>query len=186
MLLGALHEGRIGFPGHKDLGTRHYVQLVSDGPQACKDESWRRILGTSDNDPFPSPWRKILRERGIDVLDGGVFGSGQYMAKELEKKTRCIAVLSEGRELWEKNAHQGSTLESALLKLYDGTQHWTGSFENKRYGSNDIHLSSSFVRATRGVTRLPGKWSSALSPGVGTSCHCALCFGPPTAARWSR
>jgi hypothetical protein len=136
VILGALHDGRIGFPGHSSLGARHYIQLITDGPEGCKDESWRRTLGVS-----AKHWSNILTDSGIHVLDGSVFGSGQYIAKELESKPHCLAVFGEGREVWEKNAHQGSTLESALLKLYDGTSHWTGSLTNKRHGSDDIHLS---------------------------------------------
>ncbi len=104
--------------------------------QGGQDESWKRVV----EGPSAS-WAQALAERRVSVLDGGLFGSGQYVAKLLQENPRSWAIFKEGKEAFEKASPQGSTLKSAFLKLFDTTGHYTGSFKNKEHGGDDFHLS---------------------------------------------
>ena len=40
-----------------------------------------------------------------------------------------------------KSSQQSSTLFSSLKKLFESNAHWSGSFTNKKHGSDEVHLS---------------------------------------------
>jgi hypothetical protein len=157
VILGAIHNGRTGFPQHRNLSTRQYSFLVSELPQGGKGESWRRTgAPQSDANPLGGALNPLLAINDISVVDGTKIGSGEFLAlltHQWEKEGRrpwFVLNYDEGKHIFEKNSAQGSTLESALLSLYDSNSHWTGSKKDKgTFGSDKIHLSliANFTRA---------------------------------------
>jgi hypothetical protein len=137
LALGALADGRLYYPGH-ELPVRRYLSIISELPAAGKRQSYKRVLGESGQLTYLG---KILLESGIKVLDGGVVGSGQYLAHVVEEFPKSIVVWDELSELMEKSSQQASTLLSSLKKLFESNVHWSGSFTNKKHGSDDVHLS---------------------------------------------
>jgi hypothetical protein len=137
LALGALADGRLSYPAH-NLCTRRFLAVISEHPAAGKGESWKRVIGQTGQ---PTLLGKALESQKIASLDGGVIGSGQYLAQVLEETPSAIAFWDELSELLQKAGQQSSTLFSGLKKLYEGNTHWSGSFTNKKHGSSDAHLS---------------------------------------------
>jgi hypothetical protein len=170
--LGALQNQSVGFPKHDKLVTRQYTHLVSRYPQGGKDESWRRVT----QEEYDGMMRGLIKAHGFEFVDGSVFGSGQYIAQVLENHPKCIAYFSEGKELFEKNKHQGSTLETTLLKLFDSGQHWSGSYTNKKHGGDNFQLSMVACFTRDGFEDSFGGRGSG---GNGYLSRCALAYSEP-------
>ena len=135
--LGALSDGLLHYPGH-ELPTRRYLGIISEMPAAGKQQSYKRVFGESGKHTFLG---KLLLESGTKLFDGGLVGSGQYLARVVEESPKLIIFWDELSELIEKSSQQSSTLFSSLKKLFESNVHWSGSFTNKKHGSDDVHLS---------------------------------------------
>ncbi|HUO14667.1 MAG TPA: bifunctional DNA primase/polymerase [Verrucomicrobiae bacterium] len=138
MVLGSLIEGKAGIKEHRDLSTRRYLCLVSELPQSGKGASWQRIGGAS---PEGAVLRQLIEASGVKVLSGSGIGSGQFLAATLEENPRAICVWDEVSHLFQVSSQQASTLLSSLKTLYESTSLWTGSFTNRKHGTDDAHLS---------------------------------------------
>jgi hypothetical protein len=150
MILGALVDGKIGFAGHQDLHTRFYAVNISDKPRSGKGVSWSRTgeepTGVLSN---------LLAERGVRVMDGSLFGSGEFMvgvlsewAQQVQKESQNARVdviirCDEMAETFEKAKALGSTLTHKILQLFERSSISTGSFKNKEFLVHDLHLSIS-------------------------------------------
>jgi hypothetical protein len=145
VVLGALVTGKAGFPGHRDLPLRRYTALISELPQACKGESWRRVGGRTDEGESLRP---LLDAAGIKVLAGAGIGSGQFLAKELQENPRAIALFDEGSSFFQQASMENSTLTSAFKTLFESSSHWSGSLTNKKWGTDAAQLSL-VLHATR-------------------------------------
>jgi hypothetical protein len=135
LTVGALADEHLGYPSHPDLIGRRYLGLISERPQAGKGETWKRVAGKD------SALRFYLDTASVKVQDGGGIGSGQFLARILQETPRLIAAWDETSELFQQTGQQSSTILSALKKLYESTSHWSGSFTNKKFGTDDAHLS---------------------------------------------
>lgn len=138
LILGALCDGRIGFPGHTDLPLRRYTTLISDLPQSCKGESWKRVGGSTEEGVALQP---LLQSAGIKVQAGSRLGSGQYLAKLLQENPQSIAFFDEASSFFQQTSMEFSTLTSALKTLFESNSHWCGSHTNKTWGTDHAHLS---------------------------------------------
>ncbi len=83
----------------------------------------------------------MLDAAGVKVLNGSGIGSGQYLAKELESNPRAIIPWDETTGFFAQTGMQNSTLLSVLKSLYEGNSAWTGSLTNKKFGTDEAHLS---------------------------------------------
>jgi putative DNA primase/helicase len=154
-ILGAIIDGHVGFPGQQDLHMRQYNVIVSVHPRTGKGESWKRT-GENTSGMLAS----LLSEYGVQVVDGGLFGSGEFMVKALKecaarvqqsdpsKRVDVLARFDEMAEPFEKAKATGSTLETKLLQLYERNAIAQGSFKNGQYEVQGIHfsLSGDFTR----------------------------------------
>ncbi len=125
VILGALVDGKIGYPGEEDIHTRQYNINISTHPESGKGESWRRIgiypTGVL-NDLLLDPVK--AEDNGepvhlVEIVDGCVFGSGEFMVSILKDYPNCIARFDEMAALFLKDKIQASTLEQKFLNLYD-------------------------------------------------------------------
>ena len=141
-ILGAVVNDQVALAAQTSMHTRSYHLLVSPNPEAGKGESWQRTGGESRGflnsflrDPSGAP--------GIALLDGGIFGSGEFMAKVLSEETnRCsLAYFDEMSGIFEKDKTTGSIIEKKLLELFDGDRIAQGSFKNKMHVATGIELS---------------------------------------------
>jgi hypothetical protein len=147
-ILGAICDGRIGFPNHADLHTRHYVVNVSTRPRTGKGESWKRTGQEKTGHLY-----ELLAENSIEVVDGGRFGSGEHLVKVIKKlqesgnnprsRIDLIARFDEMSEPFSKARAQGSILEAKLLQLYERNEIAQGSFKNGEYEVEGVHFSLS-------------------------------------------
>lgn len=137
-VLAALADGRLGYPLHRDLPLRRFLALISEYPQACKGESWKRVAGNTGEG---GALRPLIESRNLNLLNGSGIGSGQYLAKELEEHPCALCHFDESSQLFQVTGQQSCTLLSAFKSLYESTSHWTGSFTNKKFGGDDLHLS---------------------------------------------
>jgi hypothetical protein len=135
LALAALCDQVLGYPLHHGLTIRRYLALVSERPQSGKGESWKRVGGKD------GVLRFYLDTGTVKVLNASGIGSGQYLAKILEETPRVIAVWDEASQLFQQTGQQNSTLLTALKTLFESTSHWSGSFTNKKCGTDDAHLS---------------------------------------------
>jgi hypothetical protein len=142
LTLGALADQVLGYPLHHDLTVRRFLALISERPQAGKGESWKRVGGKD------GVLRLYLDTAPVKVLNASGVGSGQYLAKVLEESPRAVAVWDEASQLFQQSGQQNSTLLSAVKSLFEGNSHWSGSFTNKKFGTDDAHLSV-FLQSTR-------------------------------------
>jgi hypothetical protein len=154
-ILGAMIDGEVGFPAHEDIHLRQYNINISFYPRTGKGESWKR---TGDNPT--GVLAGLLAARGIQVVDGSGFGSGEFMVKKL---TRCaakvqqqtptaradvLARFDEMAEPFEKAKATGSSLESKFLQLFERNSSSQGSFKNGEHEFQNLHfsLSGDFTR----------------------------------------
>ena len=136
--LGLIVDGFVGFPNHEDLHTREYLHNISVYPQSGKGESYKRTSQPSTGFIF-----ELLRKLGVSIVDGGLFGSGEFMVKVLKDAPthRALARFDEMSEVWAKNRAIGCTLEKKLLTLFESTSAAQGSFKNGVNTADDFHLS---------------------------------------------
>lgn len=148
VILGAVINGRIGLRSHPNIHTREYHILVSPNPQACKRESWERTGGRSRG--FLHDFLRngelaagLVMSPGIALLDGGLFGSGEFMAAVLARpeNKRSIAYFDEMSEVFEKDKVAGSIIEKKLLQLFEGESITQGSFKNGVHVADGIEFS---------------------------------------------
>jgi hypothetical protein len=161
MLLGAMIDGKVGLSGHSDIHTRLYAMNVSVQSRTGKGESWKRT--GEDNIGLLGP---LLEERGIVIIDGGLFGSGEYMVGQIAAKAQQVQKASDGgvdttkrvdivarfdemTEVFEKSKALGSTLGPKLLMMFERDTVSTGSFKNEKFVVSNLHfsLSGDFTRA---------------------------------------
>jgi hypothetical protein len=138
LILGALCDGRIGFPGHADLPLRRYTSLISNLPQAGKGASLQRVGGSTAEGVALQP---LLESAGIKVQAGSRLGSGQYLAKILQENPQSIAYWDEASSFFQQTSMEFSTLTSGLKTLFESNSHWCGSHTNKTWGTDHAHLS---------------------------------------------
>ena len=173
-ILGAVVDGHAGFPGHEDLHTRFYCVNVSLYPRTGKGESWKRT-GDYSNGLLSG----LLTHSGVKVIDGGRFGSGEYMAKTLadleqdRTPSHVLARFDEMCEPFEKAKATGSTLESKLLQLYERNTISSGSFKNGEHEVTKTHLSLSGDFTRDGFQRT---FEGRGSGGSGFLARCTLSF----------
>ncbi len=136
--LGTILDGYVGFPNHEDLHLRTYLHNVSVHPQSGKGESYKRTIA-----PGTGFLSELLRKFGVSIIDGGLFGSGEFMVKVLKDAPthRSIARFDEMSEVWAKNRAIGCTLEKKFLTLFESTSAAQGSFKNGTNAADDVHLS---------------------------------------------
>lgn len=136
--LGLIIDGLVGYPNHEDLHTREYLHNVSVYPQSGKGESYKRSIALDTGFLF-----ELLRKFGVSIVDGGLFGSGEFMVKILKDAPthRSIARFDEMSEVWSKNRALGCTLEKKLLTLFESTSVAQGSFKNGVHADSDFHVS---------------------------------------------
>jgi hypothetical protein len=130
--LGALIEGTVGYPQHRGLPMRRYLALISERAQAGKGESWVRVGGVL---------RPLADAASVKILNGSGIGSGQYLAKELQSNPRALVHWDETTGFFAQTGMQNSTLLSVLKSLFEGNSAWTGSITNKKFGTDEAHLS---------------------------------------------
>jgi hypothetical protein len=154
-ILGTMIDGEVGFPGHPDIHLRQYNINVSVQGRTGKGESWKRTGETPTG-----VLAGLLQERMIQVVDGSLFGSGEYMIKKLAQcaatvqhdnpaaRVDVLARFDEMVEPFEKAKATGSTLESKFLQLFERNSTSHGSFKNGEHTVQDIHfsLSGDFTR----------------------------------------
>jgi hypothetical protein len=149
-ILGAMVDGKIGFNGHEHIHTRYYSVNVSDLPRSGKGESWKRT-----GDETAGLLTGMLAERGIRIMDSGIFGSGEFMVGSLSEyaigirkgdstaPANVIARCDEMSEFFEKSKSLGSTLKTKLLSMFENNTVSTGSFKNKEHVVHNLHFSVS-------------------------------------------
>jgi hypothetical protein len=149
VILGAVINGKVGLRSHPNIHMREYHIAVSHNPQAGKFESWERTGG--ENRGFLHDFLKDAGELGagltlgpgIALIDGGIFGSGEFMAAilSLPENKRSIAYFDEMSECFEKDKTPGSILEKKLLQLFEGDTITQGSFKNKTHVARGVEFS---------------------------------------------
>ena len=169
VILDAVVNRKVGLRSHPNIHTRAFHMMVSPNPQAGKEESWKRTGGKERG--FLHAFLGDAGELnagmalgcGISLLDGGIFGSGEYMAKILSEpqNRRSIAYWDEMSELFEKDKQQGSIIEKKMLQLFEGSTITQGSFKNKRHAALDVEFSwlGGFTRSSFN-TSFTGKGSA--------------------------
>jgi hypothetical protein len=177
-VLAALVDGRLGYPLQRDLPVRRFLALISERAGAGKGESWKRLTANTGTGGALCPLLGTLK-----LLNGSGVGSGQFLAKELEENPHALCHWDESSQLFQVTGQQCCTLFSALKSLYESNSHWTGSFTNKKHGTDDAHLSA-LLHATR-KTFVDG---FALRGGVGDGLLSRFTLvysaGMPVVAEW--
>ena len=134
--LGLILDGLVGYPNHTDIHLREYLHNVSQFPQSGKGESWKRSVANGTG--FLA---EMLKKFGVNVTDGGVFGSGEYMVKRLNDSSggRVLARFDEMSAVWTKTKTAGNIIEKMFLQLYEGGTAAQGSFKNGSHAVVDFH-----------------------------------------------
>ena len=169
----------MAYPRYPDLSVRRFLALISERAGVGKGVSWKRLTENSGTGGALCP----LLLGGLKLLNGSGIGSGQYLAKELEENPDALIHWDEGSQLFQVTGQQGNTLLSALKTLYESNSHWTGSFVNKKHGTDDAHLSV-LLHATR-KTFVDG-FALRCSVGDGLLSRFVLVYsaGMPVVAEW--
>ena len=136
-ILGALSDGKLGYPLHPDLSMRRFLGLISERAQSGKGESWKRLTTNQGEGGALRPLFGTLK-----LLHGSGVGSGQFLAKELQLNPHAIVAWDEATGFFHQISMQNSTITSVLKNLFEGNSAWTGSLTSKRrFGTDDAHLS---------------------------------------------
>jgi putative DNA primase/helicase len=182
-ILGAAMNRRVGYPQQADLHMRQYNLNISLRERTGKGESWKRT-GRDSTGLLNS----LLVEAGVDIVPGGLFGSGQYLAKALADRAAGAAYnplvrFDEMKEFFQRGEIRASTLETALLQLYEETGLAQGSFTNGKHEVKDTHLSLSGDFTRDGFD---AAFAGQGSRGSGFLARCVLSFGDkvPHAGDW--
>jgi CHC2 zinc finger len=198
MLLGSMIDGKVGISGHADIHTRFYAINVSVQSRTGKGESWKRT-GEEGIGLLSS----LLEDHGIHIMDGSLFGSGEFMvgaisekAKPIQqtdcdgikiidfkKRVNIIARFDEMSEVFEKSKSQGSTLGPKLLMMFERNTVSTGSFKNEKHVVSNLHfsLSGDFTRA--GFEKVFAG-QGARGSGLLSRCTYTLARKRPYISRW--
>jgi putative DNA primase/helicase len=186
-ILGAVIDGHVGFPGQERLHTKLWTVNISVHSRTGKGESWN-LTGNEDTGGV---LLGLLAKYGVKVIDGGLFGSGEIMAKllcDLEREhspSHVLARFDEMSEPFEKSKVTGSTWHSKLLQLYERTAIASGSFKNGEHQVKDTRLSLSgdFTRAGFQTT-----FEGSGSRGSGFLPRCTLSYSDriPHTGDWAR
>lgn len=174
-ILGAAINGRVGFPSQEDIHTRLYNLNISVRERTGKGESWKRT-GRKGTGLLNS----LLEEEGVNIVDGGLGGSGQYLVKVLSEGVATspnyspLIRFDEMKELFQRDQIRASTLETELLKLYEETGIAQGSFTNGEYQVEGVHLSlaGDFTR-----DGFEASFAGRRSRGSGFLARCVLSYG---------
>jgi hypothetical protein len=134
-IVSAMVDGRVGFPGHEDLPMRHYSMQIAP-TRSGKGESWKRTGALPNGVLNP-----LIAEKAV-LVDGGTFGSGEFMIAKLSRHDRkiIIARFDEMKVLFEKAQTKCSILESTFLSLYETTQASSGSHTNGEHAFENVRF----------------------------------------------
>jgi hypothetical protein len=137
-IVGAMLDGRVGFPGHDDLHMRHYSMQIAP-PRSGKGESWKRTGA-----PPKGVLASLISDKAV-LLDGGTFGSGEFMIAKLSRHDGkvVIARFDEMKALFDKALTKCSILESTFLSLYETTGASSGSHTNGEHSFGNVRFSFS-------------------------------------------
>ncbi len=144
---GHCMDGHIVPPNSTYLNftTRFYLNKFSFHPQTGKGESWERVKWAFSDLLIPRPKEGIVEPNRIYspmLVDGTGWGSGPFAVSQLVDTPNCICFLDEGSVMWlTKGPTDQKSLENVFLSLFEGSQHSTGSFKNKKYQATNVHLS---------------------------------------------
>lgn len=140
-ILGSMLDRKVAFPAHRRLTMRQYNINMSPRPRTGKGESWERT--GQENVGFL--WPLLQARQDQHILDGGILGSGEYMAKTLSayNGSQVIARFDELIELFQKDQTKASTLETKFLTLFERRTVSQGSFANKQSTATDVGFSFS-------------------------------------------
>lgn len=175
-ILAARTDGKLGFPRHADLPGRRFLALISERAGQGKGESRRRLLETPNGALLP-----LLGN--LKLLNGSGIGSGQYLAKELEENPHAVIDWDESSKLFQVTGQQSCTLFSDLKSLFAGNSHWTGSFTNKKHGTDDAHLSVS-LQSTHKTFAEGFALRSGMGDGLLSRFTLVYSAGMPVVAEW--
>ena len=142
-ILGAVADGRLGYPLQHDLVIRRYLALISELPQCGKGQTSRRLTKPPDGALLP-----LISASGLKMQNGTGIGSGEFLAKKLQEFPRMICHWDEGSALFAVSGHQHSRLLSDIKSLLEDNESYSGSFTNKEHGTDDAHFSV-LLNATR-------------------------------------
>ena len=134
-ILGAVLDGKIGFPGEEFLHMRHWNALVSARPEAGKGEIWRRLSNILNE--------SIFKTYDIELPKSGFFSSGEHAIKTLAMNDGKphLAYFDEMKGLFDKGSAAGSTLFSRLLELYEQKSGGVGSLTHNTATFENVSLS---------------------------------------------
>jgi hypothetical protein len=144
---GHCMDGHIVPPNstYLNFSTRFYLNKFSFHPQTGKGESWERVKWAFSDLLIPRPKEGIVEPNRIYspmLVDGTGWGSGPFAVSQLVDTPNCICFLDEGSVMWlTKGPTDQKSLENVFLSLFEGSQHSTGSFKNKKYQATNVHLS---------------------------------------------
>jgi hypothetical protein len=128
-----------------NFSTRFYLNKFSFHPQTGKGESWERVKWAFTDLLTPRPKEGFIEPNHIYaplLVDGTGWGSGPFAVSQLVDTPNCICFLDEGSVMWlTKAPTDQKSLENVFLSLFEGNQHSTGSFKNKKYQATNVHLS---------------------------------------------
>lgn len=143
-ILGSIIDGHVGYVGQERLHVKHWLTNISVHQRTGKGVSWE-MTGHDETGLLYG----LLVKCGVRVVDGGLFGSGEFMVKRLRDleangtPSHVLARFDEMVDAFNKGKTTGSTWQSKLLQLYERTSLATGSFKNGEYDLKDTHLSFS-------------------------------------------
>jgi hypothetical protein len=137
-ILGTLITGRASIAKHRNIHLREYHLMISINPETGKGQSWE-ITGAKHSGYL---WQAFMNGT-IAHINGGLFGSGEYIAKVLSRpgNERSIAWFDEMAAVFKKDRNANSVIELALLQLFDGNAIAQGSFKNKEHSAENVELS---------------------------------------------
>lgn len=144
---GHCMDGHIVPPNssYLNFSTRFYLNKFSFHPQTGKGESWERVKWAFTDLLQPRPKEGMVEPNHIYspvLVDGTGWGSGPFAVSQLVDTPNCICFLDEGSVMWlTKAPTDQKSLETVFLSLFEGNQHSTGSFKNKKYQATNVHLS---------------------------------------------
>lgn len=138
VMIGAMSDGYIGFPGEPDLPMRHWNALISSRPEAGKSVIWKRLMEHSG-------MHGVLKKNNIEFPPSGFFSSGEHAIRTLAENDNAahIAFFDEMKDLFDKGSSTGSTLFSKLLPLYEGKSAGVGSIGSGKAQCNNVSLNMS-------------------------------------------
>ena len=138
--LGSLVDGVVGFPKYPNLHTRHYSVNISVGIGAGngKSEAMVRTVGDGSNVGALEP---VLQVAGIELLNGGLFGSGEMGKKILSEYAHRAVLLRYDELVLMFQKMEKSTLSTLFLEMFDSKSSASGSLTNSKFEVTDVSVS---------------------------------------------